>query len=84
MLNDVFFRDNGFEDKIECVSGKIEEISLPVNKVDIIISEYMGYFLLYEGMLESYLVARDRFLKPGGLMLPSTAELYVFGCDDNG
>lgn len=29
-------------------------------------SEWMGYFLLFESMLDTVLVARDRFLKPGG------------------
>merc|ERR1712107_316628 len=35
------------------IRGKVEEISLPegVDKVDIIISEWMGYCLFYESML---------------------------------
>lgn len=32
--------------------------------VDIIVSEWMGYLLIYESMLRSVIVARDRFLKP--------------------
>jgi histone-arginine methyltransferase CARM1 len=28
-------------------------------------------------MIESYIVARDRFLKPGGAMVPSTGNIYV-------
>ena len=32
--------------------------------MDVIVSEWMGYALLYESMLDSILVARDRFLKP--------------------
>ena len=39
-------------------------------KVDIIISEWMGYCLLYESMLETVLFARDKFLKPDGIILP--------------
>ena len=49
------------------MQGKVEEISLPVDNVDIIISEWMGYFLLYEGMLDSVLHARDRWLAPDGI-----------------
>lgn len=37
---------NGFSDTIELIQGKVEDITLPVDKVDIIISEWMGYFLL--------------------------------------
>ncbi|GMP92275.1 hypothetical protein CsSME_00042567 [Camellia sinensis var. sinensis] len=37
----------------------------------------MGYMLLYESMLGSIITARDRWLKPGGLILPSNATLYM-------
>lgn len=40
----------------------MEEVVLPVEHVDIIISEWMGYFLLYESMLDSVLYARDKYL----------------------
>nr|XP_025680662.1 probable protein arginine N-methyltransferase 6 isoform X3 [Arachis hypogaea] len=46
-------------------------------QVDVIISEWMGYMLLYESMLGSVITARDRWLKPGGLILPSNATLYM-------
>ena len=35
------------------------------DKVDIITSEWMGFYLLPESMLPSVLYARDNFLKPG-------------------
>ena len=60
-----------------CLRGKIEEVSLPVSQVDIIISEWMGYCLLYEAMLDSILWARDRYLSPGGLLVPSNITLFV-------
>ena len=60
----------------------MEEIELPVKNVDIIISEWMGYFLLYESMLDSVLWARDKYLVPGGKMLPDRAQLYVAALED--
>lgn len=36
-----------------------------------------GYFLLRESMLDSVLVARDRFLKPGGALYPSHARMVL-------
>ena len=60
----------------------MEEITLPVPKVDIIISEWMGYFLLYESMLDSVLWARDKYLNVGGKMLPDRAQLYVAAIED--
>ena len=53
-------------DKITLIKGKCEEIELPVNNVDIIISEWMGYALLYESMLPSVLHARDKWMVPDG------------------
>lgn len=47
---------------ITVLKGKIEEIELPVAKVDIIISEWMGYFLLFENMLNTVLYTRDKWL----------------------
>lgn len=60
---------------VKVIQGVIETVELP-EKVDIIISEWMGYFLLRESMLDSVLVARDKFLKPGGALYPSHARLY--------
>lgn len=42
----------------------------------------MGYFLLYESMLDTVLDARDRYLKPGGLIFPDNAKLYVAAIED--
>lgn len=63
------------EDKITLIKGKVEEVELPVDKVDIIISEWMGYFLLYESMLSTVLFARDKWLKPDGLLFPDRARI---------
>ena len=46
---------------ITLIQGKVEEVDLP-EKVDIIISEWMGYFLIYESMLDTVLYARDKWL----------------------
>nr|CRX79081.1 hypothetical protein ls5930a1_00124 [Leucosporidium scottii] len=58
------------------VKGKVENIELP-EKVDVIVSEWMGYFLLYECMLDSVLHARERFMKPTGLMVPSQTSIIL-------
>ncbi|KZT11010.1 S-adenosyl-L-methionine-dependent methyltransferase [Laetiporus sulphureus 93-53] len=74
---------NGFKDKITLVKGKLEDVPLPIQQFDIIISEWMGYFLLYESMLDTVLLARDRYLKPGGLIFPDTATLYLSAIEDS-
>lgn len=73
---------NGLSDKITLLQGKMEEVELPFPKVDIILSEWMGYFLLYESMMDTVLYARDRYLEKGGLIFPDKATLYVAGIED--
>ena len=51
-------------------------------KVDVIVSEPIGFLLIHERMLESYVVARDRFLKPGWLMMPSTGSIVLCPLSD--
>jgi len=43
----------------------------------VIVSEWMGTFLIFESMLESVLYARDFMLKPEGFMMPSHANIYL-------
>ncbi|KAF0687366.1 Aste57867_20889 [Aphanomyces stellatus] len=61
---------------VTVIQSKIEDVNLPEH-VDIIISEWMGYFLMRESMFDSVLLARDRWLKPGGALYPSHATMYV-------
>merc|ERR1719273_2749642 len=74
--------DNNLSDVVTIIRGKVEEIELPVPKVDIIISEWMGYCLFYESMLDTVLYARDKWLVEGGLMFPDKATLYITGIED--
>ncbi|OAA46258.1 hypothetical protein NOR_03011 [Metarhizium rileyi] len=69
--------NNELSDVITCLRGSIEDVELPVREVDIIISEWMGYCLLYEAMLPSVLYARDKYLKTDGLLAPSSATLWI-------
>jgi protein arginine N-methyltransferase 3 len=72
---------NGFADKIEVIQGRVEDFAtqrlIGKEKVDIIISEWMGYGLLFEGMLDSVLRARDMYLKPEGIMVPSHTSIRL-------
>jgi len=67
---------------ITLVKGKLEEAELPIQQFDIMISEWMGYFLLYESMLDTVLLARDKYLKPGGLIFPDTASMHICAIED--
>ena len=77
--------DNGMSNKITLIQGKVEDITLPDNitHVDIIVSEWMGYFLLYESMLNTVLYARDKWLNPTeGIVFPDKAVMYLCAAED--
>jgi type I protein arginine methyltransferase len=67
---------------VSVVHTKAEEldhkVQIPPDGFDVLVSEWMGYCLLYESMLSSVLYARDHFLKPGGAILPDTATIVSF------
>ena len=48
--------------------------------MDIIISEWMGFFLLHEGMLDSVLYAK-KFLKEGGVIFPAECNIFMSLCE---
>ena len=75
-------KENGFENTIEFCKGRIEEVKIPVEKVDIIVSEWMGYLLLFEGMFDSVIYARDKYLAKGGMLFPNVEEIYVAGFEN--
>ncbi|KAH9765812.1 putative histone-arginine methyltransferase 1.4 [Citrus sinensis] len=63
-------------ERITVIKGKVEEVELP-EKADILISEPMGTLLVNERMLETYVIARDRFLVPMGKMFPSVGRIHM-------
>ncbi|XP_066031124.1 protein arginine N-methyltransferase 1-like isoform X2 [Chamaea fasciata] len=67
---------NKLDHVVSIIKGKVEEVELPVAKVDIIISEWMGYCLFYESMLNTVIYARDKWLvrARGPRGIPDTRE----------
>lgn len=61
---------------LQVINRKVEEVLLN-ETVDVIISEWMGFYLLHESMLPSVISARDLFLAPGGILLPSHARIFA-------
>jgi len=67
---------NGFSEVISVFACAVEDAALPC-QADVLVSEWMGFHLLHEAMLDSVLYARLRWLKPGGRMLPEAASLFA-------
>ena len=51
-LSKALIKTNNLTDKITVINNEIEKVDLPVDKVDIIVSEWMGMYLLHESMLK--------------------------------
>lgn len=74
---------NNMQENITLIRGKIEEIDLPVENVDVILCEWMGSLVVHSSLIESVIFARDKWLsKDDGVILPDIAELFVLGIED--
>lgn len=82
---------------VSVVAGRVEELASAGSsagaeveaflggvdgRADVLVSEWMGYALLFETMLDSVLAARDRWLRPGGAVLPDIATVFAAGGSD--
>ena len=68
--------DNGLDDRVQIVDGDAESALLP-EPVDVIVSEWCGVFGVDENMLAPVLAARDRWLKPGGRLIPGPVTAWI-------
>lgn len=68
--------ENGLLDRVCFMPERVEKVSID-EPVDIITSVFTGNFLLEEDLLPSLFTARDRFLKPGGTLIPSAGRMLV-------
>ncbi|KAI9340427.1 S-adenosyl-L-methionine-dependent methyltransferase [Zopfochytrium polystomum] len=75
MVNSTSEKNAWMSGRLEVVKGKVENVR--GIRVDTLISEPIGVLLVHERMIESYLYARDNFLKPGGSMIPSNGTIFL-------
>jgi type I protein arginine methyltransferase len=67
---------NGVADIVQLIHGDVMDVELP-ERVDVIVSEWLGGFGIDEGMLPPVITARDRWLKPGGVMVPRSVVAWT-------
>jgi protein arginine N-methyltransferase 1 len=60
---------NGLADRIEFIQGTSTDVELP-ERVDVIVSDLRGILPYFEGHIPSIVDARERFLAPGGRLVP--------------
>jgi SAM-dependent methyltransferase len=67
---------NRLQDRVVFLRGRSDRVELP-EKVDVILSEIIGSLGLEENLPRFQIDFRDRFLKPGGRLVPSWLEVCV-------
>ncbi len=67
---------NGVAEIVRVIHGDVLDIE-PPERVDVVVSEWLGGFGIDEGMLDPVIAARDRWLKPGGVMIPHVVTAWV-------
>lgn len=60
---------NGFADRIHFFQSDSRKVQLP-ERVNVIVSDVRGVLPLFEGALPSLQDAKERFLAPGGVLIP--------------
>ena len=69
-------QENGVADRIEIVHGNSNDVKLK-GRFDVIVSELFGGDALGEGTVKSFVDIRNRFLAPGGVLIPQKLTLMA-------
>ncbi|MEO8591931.1 MAG: 50S ribosomal protein L11 methyltransferase [Candidatus Solibacter sp.] len=72
---ELMFEANGVADRITLLAGRSTHVDLP-EKADVLISETIGNEPLSEQVLETFLDARIRYLKPGARFIPEGLQIF--------
>ena len=75
-------KENELDNTIEIIKGKAEDVVIK-EKVDVIISEWMGYFLIFESMLDTIVYCRDNYLSPNGYVYPDKCNIKLLALGDD-
>jgi len=75
-------RENKLNHVVRIQKGRAEELQI-AGKVDVIVSEWMGYFLLFESMLDTVLYCRDNYLSETGCIYPDKCNISLVALDDS-
>ncbi len=68
--------DSALADKAVFLKGLSSRVSLP-ERVDLLVAEILADFCYEEQILDITADARDRFLEPGGILMPSAVRAFL-------
>jgi SAM-dependent methyltransferase len=67
---------NKLENVVEVIHADIRDVDLP-RDFDVVIHELVGGLVWEEDMVELCAIAYDKFLKPGGILIPDIVRVYM-------
>ena len=81
-LSRMIIEQNGLQDVITVINKPVEEVDHTDwkhegQKASVVISEWMGFYLVHEAMLDSVLWARDFLCEPNPLIMPSNCRIWA-------
>src|SRR5262245_58409413 len=68
--------DNAVTDRLEVIHRHASQVDLP-ERVDVVVSDQIGQFGFEAGLPRLAADARERFLKPDGILIPASLDLIV-------
>ncbi len=69
-------QENGVADKIEIIHGSSDDVRIR-GKFDVIVSELFGGSALGRETVKSFVNLRNRFLAPGGVLIPHKLSIFI-------
>lgn len=69
-------REHGFGDRIEFIQDSSTSVTLP-ERADVIVSDLRGVLPWFAQHLPSIVDARERFLAPGGILIPARDTIWA-------
>lgn len=69
-------RANGFEERVRFIKDLSTRVALP-ERADVVVADQIGEFGFDAGIFEYFRDARERFLRPDGVTIPSRIDLLV-------
>jgi protein arginine N-methyltransferase 1 len=68
--------DNGFSDRVVALRGHSSRVDLP-ERADVVVSDMIGRIGFHSGSAEALIDVRERWLKPGGWLMPASVETWI-------
>jgi len=69
-------KENGVANKIEIIHGNSDDVKIR-GKFDVVVSELFGSDALGAATVNSFINVRERFLAPGGILIPQKLAMFA-------